>query len=238
MLENATAGYGDLRAITGMSVSLQPGKIELILGRNGVGKTTLLSTISGLLPLWEGHLRLSGTDISRMPVYRRAAAGIALVQEGKRVFHQRTVMQNVMLGTVSLDLSREQRRVHCNEILSRFAMLAERREARAGSLSGGQQQMLAIAQALAANPRVLLLDEPSAGLAPTIVSEVFTRVRELRDEGLAILLVEQLASQALAIADHVTVMDNGHAVRSGTPAEFANLRHLREVYFRGEAAPR
>ena len=230
-VENVESGYGDLRVLRGVSLSLRASHIEVVLGRNGVGKTTLLSAISGQIPLWEGAVRLNGEDIGPRPAYRRAALGIALVQEGKRIFHNRTVWENVVLGTHSLRLSRGARRELCISILEQFPMLRDRSRERASRLSGGQQQMLAIAMALAAQPRVLLLDEPSAGLAPAIVSVVFERLRKLADEGLAIVLVEQLAEKALRIADHVTVLETGRVAASGPPSDFHDLDELHEAYF-------
>jgi branched-chain amino acid transport system ATP-binding protein len=153
------------------------------------------------------------------------------VQEGKRIFRQRTIAENVALGTFSQALSRRERRNLCESILDGFPMLAERADEPAGALSGGQQQMLAIAQALASRPRLLLLDEPSAGLAPAIVRELFQRIKQLCDDGMTILLVEQLAQQALLIADHVTVLDNGRVVASGPPEQFHDQRGLQAAYF-------
>ena len=196
-LEGIESGYGDLRVLRGVSMSIQTGTIEVVLGRNGVGKTTLLSTLAGLLPLSKGSLKLQGQR--RRSIYRLppSTAGITLVQEGKRIFRQRSIWENVMLGTYGLKLSRPERQRLCREVLEAFPILRERQNERAGGLSGGQQQMLAIAQALAARPKILLLDEPSAGLAPSIVDELFARLRALGDDGLTILLVEQLADKAL-----------------------------------------
>ena len=230
-VRGAVAGYGDLRALDGVDMSLAAGTVEAVLGRNGVGKTTLVSAISGLVPLWEGRLMLDGRDITRLPPYRRAAAGIALVQEGKRVFHRRSVAENISLGSFSTPLKRGARRAHMAEVLAKFPMLESRQTQLAGSLSGGQQQMLAIAQAVAASPRVLLLDEPSAGLAPAIVDEVFDYVRQLRDSGLTIVLVEQLAERALDLADHVTVIETGRVAASGRPSGFHDMEELQEAYF-------
>jgi branched-chain amino acid transport system permease protein len=224
------SGYGDLRVLQGLSMSVMPGSIEVVLGRNGVGKTTLLSCLAGLLRPWKGSIELDGKAVRRTP-YRRAASGIVLVQEGKRIFRQRTVWQNVVLGTYSLKLSRGEREALCRDVLEGFPMLKSRLTERAGGLSGGQQQMLAIAQALAARPKILLLDEPSAGLAPTIVDELFSRLRGFADDGLAILLVEQLADRAIAIADHVTLMDGGRVVAQGDPEEFAEAEKLQGAYF-------
>jgi branched-chain amino acid transport system permease protein len=231
VLRDAVSGYGDLQVLRGVSLDLQEGQIEVLLGRNGVGKTTLLGTITGQNRLWKGSLVLDGQDIRRMPAHRRAAKGIALVQEGKRIFRERTIMENVVLGTFTLSLSRAERRELCDLVIDQFPVLKERSGETAGGLSGGQQQMLAIAQALASRPRVLLLDEPSAGLAPAIVIELFQRVRALTEQGMTILLVEQLAEQALAIADHVTVLDNGRVVATGLPEQFHDQRGLQEAYF-------
>jgi branched-chain amino acid transport system permease protein len=230
-LSDAVAGYGDLQVLRGVSLAMERGKVEVLLGRNGVGKTTLLGTITGQNRLWKGSLILDGQDIRRMAAHRRAAKGIALVQEGKRIFRERTILDNVVLGTFALSLSRAERRKLCDVVIDQFPILKERSGETAGGLSGGQQQMLAIAQALASRPRLLLLDEPSAGLAPAIVIELFQRVRALSEQGMTILLVEQLAEQALAIADHVTVLDNGRVVAAGPPEQFRDQRSLHEAYF-------
>jgi branched-chain amino acid transport system ATP-binding protein len=239
-ITDVTSGYGDLRVLRGVSLSLREGTIEAVLGRNGVGKTTLLSTVTGLVPTWDGRVTLDGADITRKPAYARARDGLGLVQEGKRVFHGLTVFENLMVGCFHRKLNQRDRRAECAALIEQFPLLQGREEQRAGSLSGGQQQMLSIAQALAGKPTVLLLDEPSAGLAPAVVDAVFNRVAELRDSGLTILLVEQLAERALAIADHVTVMDNGEIIRDGLPADFADRRRLEEAYFgvKGESEPR
>ncbi len=228
---NLVSGYLDLQVLRKVSFSLTEGSLELILGRNGVGKTTLLSALSGMLPVWEGQVLLDGHDIGSWPAYRRARSGVALVPEGKRIFRHRTVMQNVELGTYSVDLNRKERRERCDGALDQFPILRERANQLAGGLSGGQQQMLAIAQALASGPRVLLLDEPSSGLAPAVVGEVFASVRGLCDSGITILLVEQLADQALPIADHVTVINEGKIVATGPPERFVDLSELQAAYF-------
>jgi branched-chain amino acid transport system permease protein len=233
---DANSGYGDLQVLRDVSLTLPHGKLEVVLGRNGVGKTTLLSTITGQVRLWDGSVKLAGKELGRRAAFRRTAAGIGLVQEGKRIFRDRTIIENVTLGTFTQSVSRKERRQICDAALDQFPMLRERQNERAGGLSGGQQQMLAIAQALASRPRVLLLDEPSAGLAPAIVKDVFDRIRDLSERGMTILLVEQLAEQALAIADHVTVIDNGRVVASGPPEEFHDQSGLKSAYF-GDAGP-
>ncbi|HEX4466720.1 MAG TPA: ABC transporter ATP-binding protein [Solirubrobacteraceae bacterium] len=230
-IRDLASGYGDLRVLHGISLDIPAGTVELALGRNGVGKTTLLHTISGIIATRDGQVILGERDITSQPAHRRAMAGISLVQEGKQVFRERTVMENVVLGTYARKLDRAERHEVCVSVLGQFPALVGRERERAGALSGGQQQMLAIAQAMAAAPRVLLLDEPSAGLAPAIVSEVFEHVARLREQGMTILLVEQLAEQALAICDHVTVIDEGVIRDSGAPAEFEDSRRLQEAYF-------
>lgn len=231
-VSDLVSGYGDLQVLHGISLDIQRGGVEVILGRNGAGKTTLLHTIAGELSLWQGSLSLDGTEIGKRSAHTRARAGVALVQEGKRIFRERTVWENLMIGTIGCKLGRYERRQRCESVIEQFPMLRERSQISAGSLSGGQQQMLAIAQALASQPEVLLLDEPSAGLAPAVVSEVFARLHDLAATGdLTIVLTEQLAEKALAIARHVTVMDGGQVVASGPPAQFADLRELQAAYF-------
>ena len=228
------SGYGDLQVLRGLSIDLRAGQVEVLLGRNGAGKTTLLSTLSGQLSLWQGSIRLDGKDISRSPDYSRARSGIALVQEGKRIFRERTVFENLMLGTFAGHLPRKERRDRCSEIIEQFPALVKAAGRQAGGLSGGQQQMLAIGQALVSRPRVLILDEPSAGLAPSVVTEVFNSLRELTvTSDITILLAEQLAQNALAIADHVSVMDAGQVVASGPPEDFSDMHELEEAYFGG-----
>jgi branched-chain amino acid transport system ATP-binding protein len=230
-LRELVSGYGDLQVLHGISLELPEGSVEAVLGRNGVGKTTLLHTISGILPTRSGSILLDGEEIRSKPAHKRSAAGISLVQEGKQIFRERTVIENVILGTYACSLERAERRELCASILAKFPALAGREQERAGALSGGQQQMLAIAQAIAAAPRVLLLDEPSAGLSPAIVTEVFEHIVGLRAEGMTILLVEQLAEQALAISDHVTVIDDGRVCDSGPPSDFGDASRLQEAYF-------
>lgn len=202
--------YGDLVAVWGVSLDLRPGRITALVGRNGAGKTTLLSGICGLLPASAGRVVLAGDDVTGLPPWQRARRGLAIVQEGKRVFRELSVRENLLLGLRGRRGRRADGERTVTELYERFPMLGQRREERAGALSGGQQQMLAIAAALAARPRVLLVDEPSSGLAPVVVDQVFDLLQGLRAEGLAILLVEQLVDEVLnGIADDVVVLDRG-----------------------------
>jgi branched-chain amino acid transport system ATP-binding protein len=200
------ASYGDLKAVWDVSLTVTSGTITLMLGRNGAGKTTTLSAIAGLLKS-SGTLELDGRDISSAPAHRRTRLGITLVQEGKRVFRQRTVEENLLIaGGV---LPRSQRHPAIDNAYERFPMLRDKRRAPAGTLSGGQQQMLAIAQALIPGPRLIMMDEPSAGLAPAVMHEVFEVARSLAGEGIGVLLVEQVLEHALPFADWVVVLDRG-----------------------------
>lgn len=232
---DVVGGYGDMRVLWGVSVRAYAGAVTTVLGRNGAGKSSLLKAIGGFLPAVEsGSVLLGGRDISKTAPYDRVRAGLAFVQEGKRIFRRRTVEENLLLGgyTIKRPLLRvgSAMRDALEKAYTRFPMLAERRTSLAGGLSGGQQQMLAIAQALMPGPRVLLLDEPSAGLAPAISRDLFAMVSSLKTEGLAILLVEQVVEQALAIADDVVVVESGRVAAAGPVAEFDDAAVVRDVY--------
>lgn len=212
-VENARLGYGDLTAVWDASLSVYAGKTTAMLGRNGAGKSTLLSGIAGLLPLREGKILLNGEDVSSLPPYARTKMGISLVQEGKRVFRNMTVRENLEIGTFARRRTRADSSVQ--DILDRFPRLRPRLSEKAGALSGGQQQMLAIAQAMLSGPKLLLLDEPTSGLAPVVVDEVMQTIVDLKSDGLAIVLVEQIVSNVLSgISDDVIVVDQGRVVLS------------------------
>lgn len=226
-----SAGYGDITALWDLSLTVAPGKIVAILGRNGAGKTTTLSALSGLIPVSGGVIELDGRDITRLPAYKRVNLGVGLVPENKQIFRHLSVEKNLLVGAYSVRRSRRAVRQAVQRELERFPALAERVHHNAGSLSGGQQQMLAIAQALVASPSVLMLDEPSAGLAPAIVSRVFSTIASLKEDGIAILLVEQLAERALEIADEVVVLDVGRVVLRHDAADGRDLKVLEAAYF-------
>lgn len=229
-----SGGYGDLRVLWNVDVKVHAGRITAVLGRNGAGKTSLLAAIMGLLPsVSGGKVELAGRDLTGWPTHRRVRAGLGLVQENKRIFRARTVEENLLLGGYALrgwTLRAAARRQALTAAYDRFPVLATRRRTLAGSLSGGQQQMLAIGQALMPGPSLLMLDEPSAGLAPAIVSEVFAMVSALRDEGLSILLVEQRVEDALAIADDVVLIENGRVATAGPKSDLNDTAVIREVY--------
>lgn len=233
-VESLSGGYGPLTVLKDISFTANPGEILVVLGRNGAGKTSLMAAIAGILPtVSSGMIRVGDTVITSMPAHKRVKSGIGLVQEGKRVFRSRTVEENLLLGTVTLDgvrMNAPHRHKAVKAAYERFPILEEKRHERAGGLSGGQQQMLAISQVLAAEPSIILLDEPSAGLAPAIQKEVFGVAETLRDDGLTVVIVEQLVDVALDIADYVVVLDSGSIVSHGTPAEYANSDVLKNIY--------
>ncbi|GGU27691.1 ABC transporter ATP-binding protein [Nocardioides albus] len=229
-VRNLATGYGDLKVVRDVSVSVRPGQITVLLGRNGAGKTTTLRAVAGLNRIDGGEVRFEGLSLAKAPPHDRVRRGIGYVQEGKRVFRGLTIEQNLLLGgyTRRRRVSLEQ---EAERIYELFPVLGERRDAAAASMSGGQQQMLAIGQALMAHPRLLLLDEPSGGLAPVIVAEVMERLTALKETGLAILLVEQAVEASYAIADHVVVLDSGRTVLSAPVAEVDDVTVLQEAYF-------
>jgi branched-chain amino acid transport system ATP-binding protein len=202
-----TAGYGDIVAIRDVTLHVSPGEVVTVLGPNGAGKTTMLNAIIGLIPTMSGAVRLDGTAIEQLRANRRARMGVALVQENKRVFHSMSVRDNLEVSTPRVPREEFERRLE--RVQELFPILGERSRDAAASLSGGQQQMLAIGQALMMAPKVLLLDEPSAGLAPKIVAEVMDRILGVAAEGIAVLLVEQAVREALRVATRVYMLRLG-----------------------------
>lgn len=230
---NAIAGgYGDITVVRDVSFTASAGQITAILGRNGAGKTTSLRIVSGLNPVMSGSILLAGADVSRLAPHTRAARGIAYVQEGKRIFRQRSVQENLMLGAYSKRIPRVQVMKKVDEAFERFPALAQKRDVAAGLLSGGQQQMLAIAQALVSGPKVLMLDEPTTGLAPAIVGELFDLIKVLRSDGMAVVLVEQAVDFCLSIADETVVINLGRVVYRGD-AKNASTRDAVEAAYMG-----
>ena len=226
-IRSLSAGYGDLRVLWDVDLDVRAGRVTVVLGRNGAGKTTLLSTVAGLLHATGGSVAFAGKDVTGLAAPARIALGMAVVQENKRVFKRRTVQQNLEIGGHTMP--RREVRAAVEEAYEHFPMLAAKRGDAAGALSGGQQQMLAIAQALMPRPSLLMLDEPSAGLAPVIVQDVLATVTRLKESGIGILLVEQLVDQALSVADDVVVVEHGRAV-SGGPAGQADVAAVRDSY--------
>ena len=218
MLEliDLTVAYGPMEAVRGISLQVKEGAIVTLIGPNGAGKTTILNTISGVVPAQSGRIVFAGRDITRMSAHKRVSAGVVQVPEGRQVLAGMTVRENLELGGYRRPHKDALRDVGLME--ERFPILKERSHMLAGSLSGGEQQMLAIARGLMARPKLLLLDEPSLGLAPKMVQNVFDIIRQLHNEGLTILLVEQNAHLALAVSNHAYVIESGKLVLDG-PAE-------------------
>jgi len=229
-IEDLWTSYGPIVVNRGISLAVNEGEIVTIIGSNGAGKSTVLSTIAGLKRPKSGSIRLGGKDVTGLYADRMARLGVVLVPEGRRIFPEITVRDNLRLGGYArYDPKGVERDIAVME--SFFPVLAERGEAKGSHLSGGQQQMLAIARGLMAKPRVLLLDEPSLGLAPIIVNEVRSIIKSVRDRfGAAVLLVEQNASLALAVADRGYIMQTGRIVAEGPIEEMQNLDLMRETY--------
>lgn len=229
-VENLVTGYGDLRVVWDVSFEVHPGRLTVLLGRNGAGKTTTLRAVSGLNKLAGGTIEFEGAAIDKRTVAERVRMGMSYVQEGKRVLHAQTIEENLLLGGRVRRVSRAELHEEVEKIYALFPILKEKRSLPAGSMSGGQQQMLAIGSALMAKPKLLLLDEPSGGLAPVIVKEVMQRVAELKETGIGIVLVEQAVEASVAIADDVVVVDMGRNVLAG-PADSLDLDDLKRAYF-------
>lgn len=227
-IENVTSAYGRIEILHGVTLHVGAGEIVTLIGANGAGKTTLMHAISGVQPITGGTIRFEGDPIQKLPAHVRVALGISQVPEGRQVFEPLSVKDNLRLGAWSrgsTDLEQDLAR-----ICLLFPVLESNWETPAGALSGGQQQMLAIGRALMARPRLLLLDEPSMGLAPNLVDHVLAVIRSLKNEGLTILLVEQNAGAALAIADRAYVLETGKVALSGNAAEVQSDRRVREAY--------
>ena len=220
--------YGRIQALHGISLRVARGALVALVGANGAGKTTLLRTLSGVQPASSGKILFCGEDITRLRSDKRVRLGIAQVPEGRQVFGPMPVEDNLMLGAYTRE--RRAARGTLERMYDMFPVLAERRRQPAGTLSGGEQQMLAIARALMADPRLLLLDEPSMGLAPKLVEEIFACVRAMKDSSTTIFLVDQNARAALAVADRAYVLETGRVVLSGRGAELLENAQVQEAY--------
>jgi branched-chain amino acid transport system ATP-binding protein len=223
-LENVHAFYGDSHILHGVSFALQPGSVLALLGRNGAGKTTCISTIIGFLKPQDGEIRLFGEQIAGLGPERISHLGIGLVPQGRRIFPSLTVRENLLVAQQRENTTRKPWNIE--RIYDMFPRLSERHAQIAGTLSGGELQMLAIGRALMGNPRVLLLDEPSEGLAPLIVAEVGRTIRRLKQEGQSIVLVEQNLQLALDVADQAVILNTGHCVFAGGAGEILNNEEL------------
>ena len=227
-IEDLASGYGRVEVLRGVSLTVNAGEIVALLGSNGAGKTTLNNTVSGLVPAWRGRVVFDGAELTNVHYRAVVSAGLIQVPEGRKVFPNLSVAENLALGAYTRGRANRERNLA--RVLEIFPRLAERRPQLAGTLSGGEQQMLAIARGLMAEPQLLILDEPSLGLSPLLVEEMFTLIQRLNADGLAVLLVEQNVAQSLDIAKRAYVLENGHLRFSGTPAELLASRELKQAY--------
>ena len=228
-LSEVHCGYGNIEIIKGISLTVEKGQIVAIIGANGAGKTTTLKTIAGLLPVRSGSITFDGNDITKVKPHDVVKMGISQIPEGRQVFSELSVQDNLIMGGYTIS-DRHLIKARIEEQYNRFPRLKERYKQMAGTLSGGEQQMLAIARALISSPRMLLLDEPSMGLSPLFVEEVFEIIQELRDGGMTILLVEQNAGMALEIADYAYALETGKIVIEGTGEEMMRNEEVRKAY--------
>ena len=234
-ITDLSVSYGAVPAVAGASLAIGPGEIRVILGANGAGKTTIIKAILGLQKASKGSIRFAGgQELRALRPHQIHRLGIAWVPEGRQLFSTLSVLENLRMGGfAATDRAATERRIAA--MLERFPRLAERRHQLAGSLSGGEQQMVAIARALVSNPKLLLMDEPSLGLAPLVVRDVFALVREINAQGISVLMVEQNARQALAVAHWAYLLETGRVVESGAGAEIAGKDNVKEIFLGGRA---
>jgi branched-chain amino acid transport system ATP-binding protein len=228
-VENLEAGYGEVQVLWGLSLQARRGKLTAIVGANGAGKTTTLRAVAGSIAPWRGKVSFAGDDVTRLPTHIKASRGLALVPEGRQLFSAMTVAENLELGAFSRHAKRPyaERR---DQVFSLFPRLAERQRQKAGTLSGGEQQMVAIARGLMSDPEILIIDELSLGLAPVVVYQLLTTLKQLKEAGLTILLVEQNVHLALALSDYAYVVAEGRIFMEGLPAELSAKPEIRKAY--------
>ena len=234
-IEHLSIFYGGIQALHDVSIHLEQGEIVSVLGANGAGKSTLLQAVSRLVPIGSGSIFFRGEELNRVPPYEIVLKGISLSPEGRRVFPTLTVEENLNLGAYVRRKMKDEVHAAKDRVFSLFPILSERRRQLSGTLSGGEQQMRAIGRALMSSPKVLLLDEPSLGLAPILVKQIFDIVSEINGQGTSILLVEQNAHKALNIASRGYVLENGHLVASGPTAVLRSDEKIQEAYLGGAA---
>lgn len=228
-IENLEVYYGAINALKGISFSVEQGEIIALIGANGAGKTTTLHTITGLIPARSGTIRLNGKDITKTPAHKIVSMGMAHVPEGRRVFAQLSVYENLTLGAYTRK-DKAEIAESLEHVFERFPRLKERRTQSAGTLSGGEQQMLAMGRALMSKPSIILMDEPSMGLSPLYVNEIFDIIREINNSGTTVLLVEQNAKKALSMANRAYVLETGKIVLSGDAKELMDNEQVKKAY--------
>ncbi len=222
--------YGAIHALKGLSFTVNEGEVVTLIGANGAGKTTTLHAISGLIKSNKGSITLGSTDLLSTPADRIVSMGLAQVPEGRRVFSQMSVYENLLMGAFTRKDSKAEIEIDVEKMYTRFPRLKERHKQLAGTMSGGEQQMLAIARALMSRPKLLLMDEPSMGLAPILVDEIFSIIRDTNKDGMTILLVEQNAHKALSVADRAYVLETGKIIMEGDGKELLNDDRVRQAY--------
>jgi branched-chain amino acid transport system ATP-binding protein len=230
-VQDINVHYGKIAALKGMSIQVDEGEIVSLIGANGAGKTTTLKTISGLRPLTSGRILFNGQDISKTPGHKRVLLGIGQSPEGRGVFPGMTVQENLLMGAYT---RKDDLQADLDEVYGLFPRLAERRTQFGGTMSGGEQQMIAIGRALMTKPKVLLLDEPSMGLAPMLIAQIFDIIREINKRGTTVLLVEQNAQQALKLSDRAYVLETGQVVKSARGADLLDDPQVRAAYLGGD----
>ena len=224
-----TVNYGVIQAVKGISFEVDQGEIVALIGANGAGKTTTLHTVTGMIPAKSGSIQFDGTDITKVPAHRIVSMGLAHVPEGRRVFAQLTVLENLKMGAYTRK-DKDGIEKSLEEIYKRFPRLEERKSQLAGTLSGGEQQMLAMGRALMSKPKMIVMDEPSMGLSPLYVSEIFKIIQDINESGTTVLLVEQNAKKALSIANKAYVLETGNIVLSGDAKELMNDDSVKKAY--------
>ena len=228
-VKDLQVSYGVINAIKGVSFSVKKGEIIDLIGSNGAGKTTILHTITGLIPAKSGNIIFEGRELTKTPAHKIVGMGMAHVPEGRRIFGQLSVYENLQLGAFTLS-DKKVIEKNLQYVYEHFPRLEERKKQIAGTLSGGEQQMLAMGRALMSNPKIILMDEPSMGLSPILVSEIFQIIREVSEDGTTILLVEQNAKKALSIADRAYVLETGKIKLSGDAKELMNNEEIKKAY--------
>jgi branched-chain amino acid transport system ATP-binding protein len=228
-VENVSSGYGEVQILWETSISLDKGLLTSLVGGNGVGKTTLLRTVMGIIRPWSGSVRLNGEDISNVPAYRKADMGLVLVPEGRQLFTDMSVYENLEMGATNVR-ARDHMRQNLDRVYELLPRLEERKHQLAGTLSGGEQQMLAVARGLMAEPEILMIDELSLGLAPVLALSLFETMRELQKQGLTMLLVEQNVHMALSISDYAYVLSEGRVTIEGPADEVARDEDVQKAY--------
>lgn len=231
-VENLSVHYGMIQAVRDVSFEVNEGEVVSLIGANGAGKTTILRTISGLVRPSAGKIEFLGSEIQKTPAQKIVAAGLSQVPEGRHVFPGLTVMENLEMGAF-LKTNREENQANLKKVFARFPRLEERKNQDAATLSGGEQQMLAMGRALMSTPKLLLLDEPSMGLAPIFIQEIFDIIQDIQKQGTTVLLIEQNANKALSIANRGYVLETGNVVLSGTGQELLASDEVRKAYLGG-----